>query len=272
MPELLEETNLVKELKQLMDFVELAHSGLRLATGVPRLMAAVQTRKIQSGEDECGTYVEQLTKAENLKKIAEAHIEQDFDYLYALAVVKIWSLLESSVENIVLQCLQRPLECKDLKTINDLRGPLIEFLNADQNDRSEFLFSELKLATKSALKTGVAVFEALLEPVGMAGSHHDEVRKNILELQQTRHVIVHRRGFADRRFIDRCPLVGATVGQSLITGRKKFLHYARAVMLFDIELCQRNHIRASIEVPQSLLTGRDDLLEQMSCEIVSGDG
>lgn len=266
MRELLRETNLVKELRQLIDFVELAQSGLGSAIGTPRLMAAVQMRKKASGEDERGDYVEQLAKAENLKKIAEAHIERDFEYLYALAVVKIWSVLESSVENIVLQCLQRPFECKDLKAINDLRGPLIEFLNADQDERAEFLFSELKSTTKSALKTGVAVFEALLEPVGMAGSHHEEVRRNILELQQTRHVIVHRRGLADRRFMDRCPWVGATVGQSLITGRKQFLRYAHAVMLFDIELCQRSHIRACIEVPQSLLKGRGDLLEQMSWE------
>ena len=138
MPELLKESNLVKELRQLMDFVDLAHSGLGSAIGMPRLMAAVQMRKAASGEDERGDYIEQLSKAENIKNIAEAHIERDFDYLYALAVVKIWSVLESSVENIVLQCLQRPFECKDLKTINDLRGPLIEFLNADQDERAEF--------------------------------------------------------------------------------------------------------------------------------------
>ena len=218
MPELLKETNLVKELKQLIDFVELAHTGLGSAIGTPRLMAAVKMREVAVGKADRGDYVAQLAKAEHLKKIAEAHLERDFDYLYALAVVKIWSVLESSVENIVSQCLQRPFECKDMKTLNDLRGPLIEFLNADQDERAEFLFSELKSTTKSALKTGVAVFEALLEPVGMAGSHHEEVRRSILELQQTRHVIVHRRGLADRRFMDRCPWVGATVGQSLITG------------------------------------------------------
>ena len=98
----------------------------------------------------------------------------------------------------------------------------------------------------------------------MAGSHHEEVRRIILELQQTRHVIVHRRGLADKRFMDRCPWVGATVGQSLITGKNHFIRYARAVLLFDIEICQRNYLRACIEVPASLLAERDELLEQMS--------
>lgn len=266
MPELLKESNLVKELRQLMDFVDLARSGLSSAIGMPRLMAAVQTRKPASCEVERGDYIEQLTKAENLKKIAEVHIEQDFDYLYSLAVVKIWSVLESSVENIVLQCLQRPSECKDMKTINDLRGPLIEFLNADQDERADFLLSELKVTTKSALKTGVAVFEALLEPVGMAGGHNEEVRRVILELQQTRHVIVHRQCLADKRFMDRCPWVGVTVGQPLVTGRNQFIRYARAILLFDIEICQRNHLRACTAIPQSLFEQRDDLLEQMACK------
>lgn len=264
MPQLLNDSNLSDELKELLDFVDLAQTGIGAAIGGPRLMVALQKRKTVADEDGQADYVERLLKAEKLKTVAEDHLARDFHYLHSLAVVKIWSVLESSVENIVLQCLQRPLECKDLKAISDLRGPLVEFLNADQDERADFLFSELKVNTKSALKTGVAVFEALLEPVGMAGSHIEEVRKVILELQQTRHVIVHRRGLADKRFMDRCPWVVATVGQPLNTGRNEFVRYVQAVLLFDIEVCRRNYVRAGIEVPPHLAENRDDLLDQMS--------
>lgn len=178
-------------------------------------------------------------------------------------LVKFWSILEAGIEEIAIECLKRPDECKDTNLLRSLRGPLLEFASAPTDQRAEFLYSELKVATKSALKIGVGVFESVLEPLGMAGSVDEITRRLLLELQQKRHILVHRRGIADKRFVEACPFVDCTIGQPIAVDRISVRRLGIAVGLYDCELQKRNYARAGLSAPVTLEVNRQNLIDSL---------
>ena len=262
-----------REIGRLLEFHSLAETGIGAAHEEPELLRAL--RDVQRGREGTPTDEEwdkEIECAEKKYEVAKQYKVSGFSYLYELMLVKFWSILEAGIEEIAVECLKRPEECKDLSLLRSLKGPLIDFASASIDQRAEFLYAEIKVATKSALKIGVGVFEAILDPLGMAGSV-DVVTKNLLlELQQKRHVFVHRRGIADKRFVAACPFFGYKVGQPIPVNRASVWRLGIGVGLYDLELQKRNFVRAGMDVPDRLEQHRQTFLQSLEtykncCEI-----
>jgi len=265
MPQLLPDWSIDREIGRLLDFHSLALTGISAAHGEPELVRAL--RDVQRGRE--GTpsdaeWTQRIDQADKKLTIAKQHADSGFSYLYELMLVKFWSILEAGVEEIAIECLKRPDECKDANLLRSARGPLLEFASASVDQRAEFLYSEIKVATKSALKVGVGVFEAVLEPLGMAGSVDELTRRLLLELQQKRHVFVHRRGIADKRFLDACPFLESKIGQPIAVDRISVWKLGIGVGLYNFELQKRNFARAGLKIPDSLDAYRQTLLESLN--------
>jgi hypothetical protein len=86
---------------------------------------------------------------------------------------------------------------------------------------------ELQRTLNSEQRLGLDGFEALLKVVGLAGKVEDEIRRDIYELQQLRHTIVHRASLADRKLIEACPWLKLMSGERIMISRE---HYRRLVM------------------------------------------
>lgn len=261
MATLLPESGIDREIGRLLDFHSLATAGIGAARGGPELLRALrdvqQSREGTASKDEWDKRIED---AENVYDAAKRHEDSGFSYLYELMLVKFWSILEAGIEEIAIECLKNPDDCKDSGVLRSFKGPLIEFASASTNQRAEFLFSELKVASRSALKIGVGVFEAILEPLGMAGPVDELTKRLLLELQQKRHVFVHRRGIADKRFVEACPFLGYKVGQPIAVDRASVWRLGIGVGLYNIELQKRSHVRAGLDAPDSLNMSRQTLL------------
>lgn len=265
MTQLLPDWSIDREIGRLLDFHSLAVKGVSAAQGEPELLRAL--RDVQHGRE--GTpsldeWTRLIAEADKRSTIAMRHVDSGFSYLYELMLVKFWSILEAGVEEIAVECLKRPDECKDANLLRSIKGPLLEFASASADQRAEFLYSEIKVATKSALKVGVGVFEAVLEPLGMAGSVDDQTRKLLLELQQKRHVFVHRRGIADKRFMEACPFIDCAIGQPIAVDRVSVWKLGIAVGLYNFELQKRNFARAGLSIPESLEIHRQTLIESLN--------
>lgn len=260
----LPEWSIDREIGRLLDFHTIAVTGIGAAGGEPELLRAL--RDVQRGRE--GTlsdedWSKKIDQADKKKTIAEQHAESGFSYLYELMLVKFWSILEAGVEEIAVECLKRPDECKDANLLRSIKGPLLEFASASVDQRAEFLYSEIKVTTRSALKVGVGVFEAVLEPLGMAGSVDELTRKLVLELQQKRHVFVHRRGVADKRFVDACPFLDYEIGQPIVVDQKSVWKLGIGVGLYNFELQKRNFARARLKIPDALNAHRQTLLNSL---------
>lgn len=264
MATLLPDWSIDREIGRLLDFHSIAVTGIGAAQGEPELLRAM--RDVQRGRDGTPTdeeWTKRIGYADKKYEAAKRHETSGFSYLYELMLVKFWSILEAGIEEIAVECLKRPDECKDSDMLRSVKGPLLEFASASTDQRAEFLYSEIKVATKSALKVGVGVFEAVLEPVGMAGSVDDLTRRLLLELQQKRHVFVHRRGVADKRFVEACPFSDCKIGHPIAVDRTSVLKLGIGVGLYNFELQKRNFLRAGMDVPESLNRHRETLFNSL---------
>ena len=180
------------------------------------------------------TEIYERAKADALKiqNFAAAEVSSGFSYLHGLAAIRGGSILEVAVDDLAVLVLRDRESWAKSQIIGKLKGPLVEFAAASVEAQAEFLAEELKSNTQAALKPGVGRFETLLNPIGLGGPVHDEVRKVLLELAEVRNLVAHRGGMIDRYFAEHCPWFGQTVGERLLISARQlgiYMQAARAV-------------------------------------------
>jgi hypothetical protein len=101
------------------------------------------------------------------------------------------------------------------------------------------LVGELERELGTSLKQGVNRFEALLALFGLSGPIDDGTKKALFELSNVRHVIVHRRGVADKRFSDACPWMGLRPGDEVKVTSRQYERYLLAAVKYSVILRER---------------------------------
>lgn len=109
----------------------------------------------------------------------------------------------------------------------------------DPADRCLWVVDLLDQDSAGPLRAGVTRFETLLQPLGLTGAFPEEGSKTLFELSQVRHVIMHRRGRADRRLIEACPWLGVAAGDRVRISHEMWQRYNAAVGEYVLELIQR---------------------------------
>lgn len=167
-----------------------------------------------------------------------AEAESDYPYLFSLVSVRLWAMIEAAGSELLVTALLNPEELPGREELVKLRGPLLEFSAANQQDRAEMLLDLLR-GQHQARMPGVAKQEALLSRLGLGGPVAPPVREILLELAEVRHCIVHRDGIADQKLIDACPWLGLKRGDALPATMSRFWLYRTAVYWYVMELARR---------------------------------
>jgi len=97
--------------------------------------------------------------------------------------------------------------------------------------------SEFGLSSEQRL--ALDCFEALLKVVGLAGKVEDKIRRDIYELQQLRHTIVHRASLADRKLVDACPWLELIPGGRIFISHEQYRRLMSAVNKYVPLVIQR---------------------------------
>jgi hypothetical protein len=215
-------------------FVEVAVQGLGWASQATEIHQ-MMTDGAAFGADQ-SVVEEHKQRAEAAETFAKAQSPLGFPYLWHLASVRLWTLLEVLVEDVVAAFLETPDRLPSDSIVRNLQAPVLAFQALDANEKAETLLSLLKEKTRSALKPGVGRLEALLESVGIGGSVPDFVRRVIFELSQVRNLIVHRNAVVDRRFYASCPWIQCEVGRLFPITRDDLYLYGLAVDWYNLEI------------------------------------
>jgi hypothetical protein len=260
--------DVVTELVKLDRFVELCLFGLENATEATSFIdLRRETAEILKQPDPYPTperYEHARQQALALESFAKEERTAAFPYVFSLAVIKLWSILETWSDDLLVAELRSPEKCRDQRLLMSLEGPLLDFAKAGQDEQAELLATELKLAVKAPLKLGVSRFEALFEPLGLDGPVPDVVRKTIFELSQARNVIVHRGAIADKRFVEACPWLALGIGQPLLLGPTHFHCYALGARWYVVELDRRFTDRDGAAPRQKVINTLAALLTRLS--------
>ena len=228
----------LEDIQQLSVFVEICSKAIYQAIkGVQQIdawqgMAEVLGRKaIEPGDN--------LDKAKAhagvLASFAELQQSNGNPYLYGLSSIRLWTLLEALIDELVVEAMKDPALC-DKASLSKLKGSLIEFKSASPDEQAEFLADTLKQAVDAPLKLGIGRFEAILVPVRLGGSVDENVKLTLFELSQVRNCVVHKSGIADRRLIEACPWLNAERGKELRVTDAMFHRYMMAVYWYLFEL------------------------------------
>lgn len=240
----------VTELFDLDIFVELCQGALASGVNAKDMVDLLRKAKLKLKRPDPyptkALYLTTIKHAEDIEAFSKIEAEHGYPYLYSLASIKIWSILESGVDDLAIECIKSLDKCADIELIRGLKGPLLEFLDASEDDKNEFLIAELKIAVKAQFKPGIAKFEALLKPLGLGGEVADIVSKVFIELVQTRNLIVHKKGIVDKKFITACPWVNIKLGDKIFLTRNIYLKYLNAAFWYFFELDNRYIIRQSL--------------------------
>lgn len=202
-------------------------------------------------------------RAREEAEFARAQSEAGSPYLYALCSVRLWTLLEALVDELVAHSLKYPDRCQDQGTLDKLKGKLIEFLSASKDDQAATLCDQLKQITETSKKLGVGRFEAILAPIGLGGATNEDVRLALLELSQLRNLIVHKGGRADRKFLEACPWFAATRGEPVLVSASMFDKFLFASHWYLVELMGRVEERKTGARARVLTDGQDVFLSAL---------
>ncbi|OXM85799.1 hypothetical protein [Paenibacillus rigui] len=187
--------------------------------------------KLAEGESE--PYFRQL------KPFLQKEKNNNYSYIYNLATIRLWGILEALVDDFIIHLLENEERVKSEEQIKKINGPLIEFYNMDKNEQSIYLLDCLKQNQKAGMKTGVGRFESILSCVGHGGFIDDHVKNAIFEHSQIRNVLVHKNGKADSRILSNCPWLNLNLGQEVNVTEEQFNKYRLSISWYILEIMNR---------------------------------
>jgi hypothetical protein len=185
--------------------------------------------------------VDQVNR-QNEERFVKQQRQAGFTYVFSLGIVRLWSLLEALVDDLVLEQIQRPEVIAEQVALK-LKGPLIEFWKATDAERHQMVLDRLKTERlddgTEKPKNAVDRLEALLKKVSLKGEMDRYVRDALTELCTVRNILVHRNGVADRHLNENCPWLELNPGVTLAPQHQEFFIYGEACRWYMSELQRR---------------------------------
>jgi hypothetical protein len=233
----------VQAFKDFMDYqarfrqvLELSRRGIHMATQGPMIIEVLA--KVD-GSTEDPNVTKDLERAQSNADFAQREIDNDFPVLHAQAVVSLWGSLETLVLTVVADWIVNRPEILHQEPWRSLKVKVGEYETLDTEQKASHLASSIDQSMSGPLKGGVTRFESLIETIGLKGGVSEEVRRGLWELQQTRNVIVHKRGKADRKFCEACPWLGLVPGTEICVTSQTFDNYYVTAQKYVVELIYR---------------------------------
>ena len=265
------------EIRQLDTLYRLLSRGVQAAKSFPKFLETIRSieeneniaplvfpnsrlpkgPKAKKSRDE--KYKVHKQEADELASFAEFELADGLSSLHSLLAVRLCTILEVTVDDLACAALRKPDKWTQPDVVGKLSGPLLQFLEASEEDRVRFLCDELRLSTRASLKVGVGKFEDLLTPIGLGGTVADSVRRTLLEIIEVRNTIVHRAGVVDKQLKARCPWLTVEIGETIKIDHFHYWKYLSAVTTYLAELYRRANHRGILKISKERMQVVDEI-------------
>jgi hypothetical protein len=185
---------------------------------------------------------ESIEQAARDKELAQKEVDNGFPLLHEQAAIALWGSLEALVRSLVAAWLANKPEAWQVDAVRKLRVRLGDYEPLEPFERCLWVVDLLDHEIGGPLRWGVNRFECLLQPFGMSGSLEDEYQRTLHELSQVRHVLVHRRGIADKKLLDACPWLNVRLGDRVRVTHDMWHRYASTNVEYVAELLKRARV------------------------------
>ena len=163
-------------------FAEIGRLGFKYAQVYPELKAfrAIPTHPIDGA----------------IQKYVADQKPYFFD-LHDLVCVRMWATLEAFISDSIRFAVSAIPIVRQSDALRKLKGPLLSFLEATEDEQADQLLRMLEDAAGGSLRNGIGRFESVLKSLGLGGPVDDSVREAIFRCAQYRNCIVHHDGVID---------------------------------------------------------------------------
>jgi hypothetical protein len=234
--------NYFDDLFYLRNFVTIVLEGFGYYDGVAERVTET-IRRISTSEggtphplSEDSYYEKVKDHQRRLANFAKQQREHGYSYLYSLAIVKLWSIVEACTDDIIIILLKDRDRLTGIEAIRKLKCPIIEFISASENEQIEIILEQLKQDIGATLKVGVGRFESMFKVLGFGGTVEDLPRRGILDFSEIRNAIVHNKSLADKRVMARCPWRKLKLGDPINATLEDFNMYFDMCVWYFLEL------------------------------------
>ena len=231
--------------KDLGSVLQLSKNGIAMLRGRHNMLVALKgvehilSTDAADAADAKKIDPKDLEHAAREKVLAQSEVDNDFPILHEQATVALWGSLEALVRTFSAGWLANQPGAWQVEAVKKLRIRLGDYEALEPFDRCLWVIDLVDQEASGPLKAGVGRFESLLMPFKLDGTVDDKCRKTLFEMSQIRHLIVHRRGRADRKLIGACPWLTLKQGERIKITHKMWNDYNVAVTEYVLELIQR---------------------------------
>jgi hypothetical protein len=180
-----------------------------------------------------------IEESKQLAELAKNEIDNEFPLLHAHAIVGIWGALEACIDDLIVSVLVNDADARRHEVFVKVKVSITELEGLESEERMRIVLEEGKRLLRAEQRIGINTFESILATVDLSGDVDEDTRRDILELQQLRHVFVHRGGIADRKLSRHCPWLNVTPGTRIMPKRKDYERFARAIVNYAIAVRKR---------------------------------
>jgi len=226
--------------------MQLTYIGIQQVHRLPQLVDILSPPDERLNETETDA-ANRERRSENAD-LANKEIASGFPLLHAHSLMGLWGALEAMVDDLALLWLTTHSEVRGSAIFDRIKISVGSYERMSAHEQVAYLIEEAKSERRSAFSLGVGQFEGLLGELGLSGGVHERVRSLILEAQQTRHLMAHRAGRVDARFLSACPTTGYSIGDDIRISRDKISEFIMAMTLYARTLRNRQR-RANGEAP-----------------------
>jgi hypothetical protein len=225
------------------ELLHLSIRGIAGRRGMPKVLKALSAAKAflgdEGGEEEDADPEAAMRRAEAEAELAQREVDHGFPALHAQALVRLWGGIEDFIRSYVAVWLENDTEALLIDEVRKLRVELGDYLGRSGREQYEYVADLLEHDLKASQRRGADRFECVLRPFGLSGEVDPEVAKSLYELQQLRHVIVHRSGVADRKLAEACPWLSLSAGDKVSIDHRHYAGLNGAVIEYVTELIHR---------------------------------
>lgn len=247
-------------LREVLDYLEESNRLTSLySTGVARLQGAHNLAvaldnlrdKLDDEDGDEGDAEERearLAMEKDLGELARQEVASGFRLLSAHAILGAWGVLESAIDDWVVQWITRRPQDLDLADDVELKLPAVSYVSLSAQERAEILFTALRKRQGQSFGTGIARFERPLAVIGLAAPVPDFISDVIFEMHRVRNVYAHCGGRADDKFLSDCPWFNLAPGDIVPVNNSILRGYTSVLSLYMLLLLYRAYARVGIRL------------------------
>src|SRR5262249_41344073 len=159
---------------------------------------------------------------------------------------------EAKAEDIAFLMLRTFPKVLDNKQFAGLSGRIVELHKLSRIKRLRLIFNSFKQKIEPSAKRGVGRFESVLEAVDLGGAVHDDARRLLFEMSEIRHIIVHRNGVVDHKFVNSCRSFGLKEGDRIGVTLPLIEAYAHCLKWYIFDIDRRFRVFLNEHIPKEL--------------------